>query len=206
MKSSSRSGSSCEWSPVALAPKETTIGRPMLGLDYPGLGYRIEDFVATGLLVVGHLGFAIGRPTPSKGHREHEVVEKLLQVAHRDVVEGQPTNQRTPRPVRRVWPRPPVPPSTVARGHRGLKSMTEEPVGVRPHKWECLAVQGVQIVKVHRRMLAVVMTIDSFELSDAIFFARSKFTLAHHVERCAAAHNKLSIFFKQFDRDATNLS
>ena len=53
--------------------KDIQIGRPMPGLDFPGLRYRIEDFVATGLLVVGHLEVAIDRPTPSEGHREYEV-------------------------------------------------------------------------------------------------------------------------------------
>ena len=46
----------------------------MPGLGSPGLGHRIEKLFATRLLMIWHLEFAIGRPTPSKGHREHEVL------------------------------------------------------------------------------------------------------------------------------------
>ena len=49
---------------------------------WPGLGHRIEDLFETGLLVFGHLGFAIGRPTHPNGHWVYEVLEKLPQLAH----------------------------------------------------------------------------------------------------------------------------
>ena len=39
------------------------IGHPMPGLDYPGLGHRIEELIETGLLMIWHLEFSIGRPT-----------------------------------------------------------------------------------------------------------------------------------------------
>ena len=43
-------------------------GRLMSGRGSPGLGHRIEELFATGLLMISHLEFAIGRPTPSRGH------------------------------------------------------------------------------------------------------------------------------------------
>ena len=52
-------------------------------LDSPGMGHRIEELFATSLLVLGHLGSAIGRPTPVLESRKQNVLEKLPQLEHR---------------------------------------------------------------------------------------------------------------------------
>ena len=44
------------------------MGQPLPGLDSPG---RIVEPLATGSRVPGHLGNAIGRPTPSLGSPGH---------------------------------------------------------------------------------------------------------------------------------------
>ena len=54
----------------------------MPGLVSLGLRHRIEEPFATNLLVNEHVQFAIGRPTPSKGHRENKALLKLPQLAH----------------------------------------------------------------------------------------------------------------------------
>ena len=48
----------------------------------PGFEHRIEELLATCLLLIWRLAFAIGGPTPSKGHRVYEVLLKLPQLAH----------------------------------------------------------------------------------------------------------------------------
>ena len=58
------------------------IGRPMLGLGSLCSGHRIEELSVTDLLMRWYLEFAIGCPTPSKGHRVCEVLLKLPQMAH----------------------------------------------------------------------------------------------------------------------------
>ena len=41
----------------------------MPGLESLGLGNRIGEPRATGLLMIWHQEFTVGRPIPSKGHR-----------------------------------------------------------------------------------------------------------------------------------------
>ena len=52
-------------------------------LDSPGMCHRIEELLATSLLVLGHLGSAIGRPTPVLERRKQKVLEKLPHLEHR---------------------------------------------------------------------------------------------------------------------------
>ena len=59
----------CDRSPGAWTRGEMHFGRPLPGLGSPGVGHRIGKLFAAGLLMRWHLEFAIGRPTPSKGHR-----------------------------------------------------------------------------------------------------------------------------------------
>ena len=50
-----------------------------------GLFSKIQAILepsATGLLMLGHLGFAFGRPTPRLRRRVNEVLKKLQQLAH----------------------------------------------------------------------------------------------------------------------------
>ena len=55
------------------------------GVCQRGLLWKVEtplEPFATGLPVPGHLGLAVGRPTPSKGHWVFEVLKKLPHLAH----------------------------------------------------------------------------------------------------------------------------
>ena len=50
-----------------------------------GFLWKVEaalELFEAGLPVAGHLGFVVGCPTPSKGHRVYELLEKPLQLAH----------------------------------------------------------------------------------------------------------------------------
>ena len=58
------------------------IGRPMLALGSFGLGHWIEERFATSFLMIWHMEFSIGRPTPLKGHRAYEVLWNLPHLAY----------------------------------------------------------------------------------------------------------------------------
>ena len=73
VKSEGRSGPYATGLPIP-RHQGNAIGRQKPGLDSPGLGHRIEELLATGLLMIWHLDFAIGRRTPAKGHRVHEAL------------------------------------------------------------------------------------------------------------------------------------
>ena len=74
------------WHPIVLVNSRwnlgNAIGHPMLGLDSPHLCHRFVELYTTRLLMIWHLEFAIGPPTPSKGHRVYEVLLQWPQLAH----------------------------------------------------------------------------------------------------------------------------
>ena len=134
------------------------------GLPLPGhLGHtRIEEIIATVLLIIRHLEFAFGRPTPSKVHRVYEVLWKLPHVAH--------GSQACTLPLFHLQSRMETLPFPFIRVAHIVEEETKDGA----------AGESSNSIKV---------TDGGFSRSsDGVFFSRNKFILAHNVKRRATVH------------------